>query len=198
MLRVTSFPVIGEPVPAPKTFSDDFADGDYKNWIPYGSGWFVRNGIFQMNTTEGGNTGSKAIVPSTHFKDLIYQAEVSLDDAGDSGLIFRVSNASIGADAYRGYYAGISAEKKQVVLGKSDQAWTELKTAPMEIGATKPHVIRVEAKGKSIKVFVDDMTSPKITAEDGSFSEGSIGVRRYTTRTQKNRAGFSSVSAAEM
>jgi hypothetical protein len=196
MLRVTSFPVIGEPVPAPKTFSDNFADGDYKNWIPYGSGWFVRDGIFQMNSTEGGNAGSKAIVPCTQFKDLIYQAEISLDDAGDSGLIFHVSNASIGADAYRGYYAGISAEKKQVVLGKSDQAWTELKTAPMEIDATKPHVIRVEAKGKLIKVFVDDMTSPKITAEDGSFSEGSIGVRRYTTRTQKNRAGFSSVSAA--
>ncbi|MES2438485.1 MAG: beta-L-arabinofuranosidase domain-containing protein [Verrucomicrobiota bacterium] len=195
MLRVTSFPIIGKPVPAPQTFSDDFADGDYKNWIPYGGGWFVRDGILQLNTTEGGNAGSKAVVPSTDFKDLVYQAEVTLDDAGDSGLIFRVSDASIGADAYRGYYAGISAEKKQVSLGKSDQAWTELKTAPMEIDPAKPHTIRVEAKGKSIKVFVDDMTTPKITTEDESFSQGSIGVRRYTTRTQQNRAGFSAVTA---
>ncbi|MES2658113.1 MAG: beta-L-arabinofuranosidase domain-containing protein [Verrucomicrobiota bacterium] len=195
MLRITSFPIIGKPVTAPKTFSDDFADGDYKNWIPYGSGWFVRDGVFQINSTEGGNAGSKAIVPATDFKDLVYQAEIRLDDAGDAGLIFRVSDATIGTDAYRGYYAGISAEKKQVSLGKSDQAWTELKTAPMEIDPTKPHVIRVEAKGKSIKVFVDDMTSPKIIAEDDSFSEGSIGVRRYTTRTQNNRAGFSAVKA---
>ncbi len=195
MLRVTSFPLIGKPVPAPRSFSDDFADGDYKHWITYGSGWFVRDGAFHVNTTEAGNSGSKAIVPATFFNDLVYEGEITLDDAGDSGLIFRVSDASIGADAYRGYYAGVSAERKQVTLGKSDQSWTELKTAPMDIDPAKPHVIRVEAKGKSIKVFVDDMTTPKIEAEDASFTEGSIGVRRYTTRTQKNRAAFSAIKA---
>ncbi|MEO5915937.1 MAG: beta-L-arabinofuranosidase domain-containing protein [Luteolibacter sp.] len=198
MLRVTSFPVIGKPAPAPKSFADDFSDGHYQNWITYGGGWFVRDGVFHLNTGEGGNAGSKAIVPATDFKDLVYQAKIMLDDAGDSGVIFRVSDATIGADAYRGYYAGISAEKKQVSLGKSDQGWTELKTSPMEIDPSKPHVIRIEAKGKSIKIFVDDMTTPKIEAEDGSFSEGMIGVRRYTTRTQKNRAGFSAIKAREL
>jgi hypothetical protein len=198
MLRVTSFPVIGKPAAAPKSFADDFADGDYQGWLPYGGGWFVRDGVFHANTATGGSPGMKAIVPATDFKDFVYQSEITLDDAGDSGLIFRVSNAAIGADAYRGYYAGISAEKKQVTLGKADQGWKELKTAPLEIDPNKPHVVRVEAKGKSIKIFVDDMATPKIVAEDDSFTDGAIGVRRYTTRGEKNVAGFAAIKAREL
>ncbi|MES2476905.1 MAG: beta-L-arabinofuranosidase domain-containing protein [Verrucomicrobiota bacterium] len=198
MLRVTSFPVIGTPAAAPKSFSDDFADGNSLGWITYGGGWYVRDGRFYLNTGEGGNIGSKAIVPATDFADLTYQAEIVLDEVGDSGLIFRTSQASIGANAYRGYYAGISAEKNQVILGKSDHAWTELKTASLEMDPSKPHTLRIEARGKFIKVFVNDMTTPKLEMEDNSFTHGSIGVRRYTTRTQQNRAGFSAIKASTL
>ncbi len=197
MLRVTNFPVIGEPRPAPASFSDDFADGDFLGWLPYGGTWYVRGGAFHPNTAEGGNPGLKAVVPATDFKNLIYQATITLDDAGDSGLIFRVKDAEIGPDAYQGYYAGISAEKNQVILGKADNAWKELKSVTMEIDAAKPHVIRVEAKGSKIRIFVDDMTHPKIEAQDESFSHGSIGVRRYTTRGQDNRASYSDIKAEE-
>ena len=202
MLRLTSFPVIGTPTPPATTFSDDFSDGDFKNWILYGGGWFVRDGVLHAtsNASSGGPgiSGVKAIVPATEFKDLVYQATVSLNDVGDAGLIFRVSGAQIGPDAYRGYYAGISAEKNEVMLGKADQRWSPLKTAPMEIDPTEPHVIRVEAKGARIRVFVDDMATPRIEVEDSSFSQGSIGVRRYTTRPEKNAAGFSKIEVKSL
>lgn len=199
MLRVTSFPVIGTPAPAAGTFADDFADGDFQNWIPYGGGWFVRNGVFHStsNASSGsyGLAGVKAVVPSAVFGDLDYQAEISLNEVGDAGLIFRVSGATIGADAYQGYYAGISAEKNEVVLGKADFGWTQLKSATLRIDPEKPHLIRIEAKGSRIRVFVDDMSAPKIEAEDAAFSRGSIGVRRYCTRPEKNAAGFSKIKA---
>jgi hypothetical protein len=39
--------------------------------------------------------------------------------------------------------------------------------------------VRIVAKGTSIKIFVDDMVTPKITYTDASFASGSIGVRSY-------------------
>jgi hypothetical protein len=202
MLRITSFPVIGEPAARPKSFADDFKDGDFKDWIVYGGGWFVRDGVFHSasnaHSGSGGLAGVKAVAPAAVFTDLNYQATVSINDTGDAGLIFRVSDTAIGADAYRGYYAGISSEKNEITLGKADQKWTSLKVVPTTIDASRPHDIRVEAKGKTIRVFVDDMTTPKIQLEDESFTEGSVGVRRYTTKPEKNAAGFSKIKASAL
>jgi len=196
MLRVTSFPVIGRPESG-SSFADDFADGDFKGWTPYGGGWFVRDGVFHTasNASSGsdGLAGVKAVATSAVFGDLSYQAAVTVNKSGDAGLIFRVGDAAIGADSYRGYYAGISAERNEVILGKADQKWFPLKIVGMPVEANKAHEIRVEAKGKMIRVFVDDMTTPKIEMEDDSFSQGAIGVRRFTGAPARNPAGFSKV-----
>ena len=118
-----------------------------------------------------------------------------MNGAGDAGLIFRVSGATIGPDAYRGYYAGISAEKNEVMLGKADQRWIPIASKPMKIDANRKQTIRVEALGKQIRVFVGDMDVPAIEATDDSFASGAIGVRRYTTEAAKNPAGFSAIHA---
>lgn len=202
MLRVTSFPVIGQPEAAPKEFADKFKTGNFVGWTLYGGGWFVRDGVFHSasNAHSGGSglAGVKAVAPAAVFSDFTYQASISLNRSGDAGLIFRVKDAAIGPDSYSGYYAGICPEKSQVILGKADQKWTPLKIVPMELDADKAHEIRVEAKGKSIRVFVNDMKTPKIEVEDESFSEGVIGVRRYTGDPAKNAAAFSKIRATAL
>lgn len=200
MLRVTSFPVIGEPHPAPESFTDHFAAGDFVGWIPYGGGWFVRDGALHTASNASshgfGFTGVKAVATGTHFADLVYDATVRVNDSGDAGVIFRASEPSIGADAYRGYYAGISAEKQQVILGRADNGWTPLKTVPFAIKADQDHRLRIEAEGSSLRVFVDDPENPLIEIEDSTFKEGAIGVRRYTTHPEKNAARFSAIKAS--
>ena len=58
------------------------------------------------------------------------EADVTPPPAGDAGVIFRVNKPSIGADAYEGYYAGISSSGNQVVLGSADgKSWTPLKAS---------------------------------------------------------------------
>nr|WP_226894709.1 beta-L-arabinofuranosidase domain-containing protein [Luteolibacter marinus] len=201
MLRVTSFPVIGDKDATPAaTFSDSFAAGHHDGWIFYGGGWFVRDGALQAasnaHSGSSGLAGVKAVNPAARFRDLAYEGKVTVNESGDAGLIFRVGDAAIGADTYRGYYAGISVERGEVILGKADNAWAELAAAAMPLKAGDDHVIRVEAKGSRIRVFVDDMNRPKIEVEDDSFADGCIGVRRYTTRPERNPASFSGLKAS--
>ena len=44
---------------------------------------------------------------------LRFDADVTPPPAGDAGVIFRVSNPSIGADAYEGYYAAYLRHEQQ-------------------------------------------------------------------------------------
>jgi len=202
MLRITSFPVIGKAAPAVESFSDDFKDGDFQGWNLLGGGWYVGEGALHCTSNAKsfgyGLFGVKAVVPGAVFKDFVYDGTVNVNDAGDAGLIFRVSDAAMGADNYHGYYAGISAEKNQVVLGKAENKWTELKSAPLQVKAGQPHAMRIEAEGSSIRVFVDDMDTPVIELEDASFTQGAIGVRRYATVPEKNPASFSAIKASSL
>lgn len=202
MLRVTSFPLIGTPAQPSSSFTDDFADGDFKDWVLYGGGWFVRDGALHAasNAHSGshGLAGVKAVAPAAVFSDFNYHATVTLNDTGDAGVIFRVSDPAIGPDSYRGYYAGISAEKGEITLGKADHKWIPLKVVPATIDASRPHLIRVEAKGSRLSVFLDGAAAPAIQLDDTTFGEGAIGVRRYTTRPEKNAASFSAIRATRL
>ena len=56
----------------------------------------------------------------------------------------------------------------------------------------------LDLSGKTIRVFVDDMETPKIQLDNESFSEGFIGVRRYTTKPEKNAAEFSKIKVSAL
>lgn len=182
-LRNTCLPVIGTPVMAGTTFQDDFTDGNQMGWVNYNGSFMVNNGEYFATNTEG-YSGSKSVETSTSFTDFTYDANVQVGAAGDGGLLFRASKLSMGADEYNGYYVGISAGGKNIVLGKANGSWSSLKTAPMDIIANTWYQVRVVAKGTSIKVYVNDMVTPKISFVDASFASGSVGVRCYSAITR--------------
>ncbi len=195
MLRVTDFPVLNMALPAASAYHDNFASGHADGWILYGGGWFVRDGALHPASNAGGSSygmsGVKAIATETLFADFTYDADVSVGPTGDAGLVFRVSKPAIGADAYAGYYAGISAEKGQVLLGKSDNAWTQMQSASVPIAPNKAYHLRVQAQGARLRVFVDDMQKPVFDVQDNAHVAGAIGVRHYGTDPVKIVAAFS-------
>ncbi|MGW5472762.1 family 43 glycosylhydrolase [Streptomyces chartreusis] len=153
---------------------DNFADGNALGWKPYGGTWSVGGGRYRV----GRDPGAKSLL-DTNFADFTYDADVTVNPGGgDAGLMFRVTEPSVGPDSYSGYYAGISPSGK-VVLGRANGSWTELGTARTPGAPGSTHRMRVTAVGSSIKVFVDDMKTPKISVSDGTYASGANGVRVF-------------------
>ncbi|GAA2993399.1 glycoside hydrolase family 43 protein [Streptomyces fulvorobeus] len=155
---------------------DNFADGNALGWKTYGGSWSVRDGRYRVENDLGG----KALL-DTNFADFTYDADVTLNSgAGDAGLTFRTTRPSVGWDSYSGYYAGIGPNGR-VVLGRANDNWTQLGTAQMPIAPGSTHRLRVTAVGSSIRVYVDDMTTPKISVTDSTYPSGANGVRVFNT-----------------
>lgn len=181
-IRLTYFPVIGKPkVRITNVFKDEFKTNGTNNWVNFGGSWQQQKGKYFAHST--GVKGMKSIAMATQFSNLIYDATVTiLDDNAQAGVLFRVDNPSDGADTYQGYYVGLNTSG-QVVLGKSDNNWSEIKSVNIVIKKATSYHLRVVAKGSEIKVYIDDMNTAKLEANDTSFKTGSIGLRGYGGET---------------
>lgn len=113
--------------------------------------------------------------------DFTYKAMVLTREKskGDSGVVFRVSNPAVGADAYSGYYAGIT--DGYVVLGKADGGWKEMNRVALDVQDWKFYSFIIKAVGDELSIYVDDAVTPKIRIRDGSHKKGTCGFRVYNS-----------------
>ena len=153
---------------------DNFGDNDAVGWRTYGGSWSVSGGQYRAGASYGG----KALLDDNHT-NATYDADVTVTSgAGDAGLVFRATGAAVGTDSYRGYYAGITPAGR-VVLGKANNNWTQLGAASMTITPGTRYRLRVVTSGTTIRVYVNDMATPRITVTDGSYASGRTGVRVF-------------------
>ena len=193
-LRLTDLPVLGKPRAAvlqPLVFTFDRNDTAGWSWI--GGGWFARDG--QLRTTPGGGApGAKVLVENVVCANVRCDADVTPPAVGDAGIIFRVCNPSIGADAYQGYYAGISASSGQVVFGSADgKSWTLLKSAKRNIPVDKSTKLTVTANGDRIEIRLNSEPLTVISATDDHYSAGEVGLRVYSTDADRSVSAFDNI-----
>jgi hypothetical protein len=192
-IRLSLFPVIGQPKKANKSLAENFDTGMAADWVFYGGGWFWKDGQVNSASNAGsggyGINGSKYVANGTDFKDFTYQADVKINTAGDAGLMFRVSNPAIGPDAYEGYYVGLNQLTGTVQLGKaSDQKWIVLSSEKYPVEMNKMYTLKIVAKGDKFDIFINGSAKAILSATDGQYRSGSIGLRAY-----KALASFDSV-----
>jgi glycosyl hydrolase family 43/3-keto-disaccharide hydrolase len=181
------FAADGSIQPVTMKVQDDFGDDDAIGWTTYGGTWSAAGGRYATTASYGG----KALL-DTNFANFTQDADVTpAGSRGDAGIVFRVTQPATGTDSYRGYYAGVSPTGR-VVLGKASNGWTQLASVPMTITPGVRHHLRVEAVGSSLKVYVDDLATPKISVTDASFTSGANGVRVFDTG-----AAFDNVAVAK-
>ena len=166
-------------------FTDNFA-GDISKWTTYGGTWSISSNWLTVNSGQG----YKAIANSTDFSDVSFEADIKSGSTGDAGVLFRVTGAATGGDNVIGYYAGINVGSDAVILGKMNNSWAELTRKSKALEANISYHLKVVAFGSSIKIYVDDMTTPVITYTDSTYTHGSIGLRIYNSNTY-----FANISA---
>ena len=181
-IRVTYFPVIGIPkLKKEISFEDKFSTNETNKWVNFGGSWQQQLGKYYAHST--GVKGMKSIATSTSFSNLTFKSIITiLDDNAQGGMVFRVNNASDGADIYQGYYVGLSTSD-QIIIGKSDNSWTQIKAVNFAIEKGKPYQVKITANGPIIKVYVENMEKPKIEVSDLSFQSGAVGLRAYGGET---------------
>lgn len=163
-----------KPAPVAQTdpFYSDFSKGA-DGWTIHGGEWEIKDDAYTVLA----DPGAKVIANDTMFDDFVFEADIKVNAGVNGGLVFRVNYPDVGADAYYGYYAGISPTG--VVLGKASDNWTELGTAALDIGEDTEVHVKVVAKGTLIEVFVTDMDNALISVEDDEHEIGAIGLRVY-------------------
>jgi len=192
-IRLSCFPVIGQPEKVNKTLVENFDRGMPSNWVFYGGGWFWKDGQINASSNAGsggyGINGSKYVANGTDFKDFIYQANVKINTAGDAGIMFRVARPAIGPDAYQGYYVGLDQLNGTLVFGKANgQKWAVISSEKHPVEMSKVYTLKIVAKGTKFDVFVNGSAEPVLSASDNQYHSGSIGLRTY-----KALASFDSV-----
>jgi hypothetical protein len=197
-LRLTDFPVLGDPrAPLSHPITFNFDTNETAGWSWIGGGWWVHDGKLRTTFT-GAAPGFKALIERVTCGDVRIEAEVTPPPVGDAGVVLRVRKPSIGADAYEGYYAGVSSDSQQVILGRADgKNWTLLKiiSHPIRRGDDQATKLKVTAIGDRIEVRINDEADPAIALSDDHFSDaGRVGVRVYCTDNDRAIAAFDNLT----
>lgn len=98
--------------------------------------------------------------------------------AGNAGLIVRVNDPRVGADAFDGYEIAIHADRKIVMLGRHQHNFTLLKEAPCDVGPDRWIKLAAKLDERSIEVSIDGKRVLEF-ADDHPLKPGNVGLRQW-------------------
>ena len=194
-LRISWFPWLGTPDPTVGSFHEDFDPTWSARWTVFGGNWSARTST--LSTVPASACGAKALAMATAYTNFTYEADVSVGRVGDAGLIFRASQPDIGADAYCGYYVGISAEHSSLQLGYAANSWNSLTNVPLSVTANTFYHLKIQADGPRLRIFIGNSALPLVDVSDTHFADGMLGVRDYCADGNQSYSSFTHLTAAE-
>lgn len=170
---------------AVQPFSSTF-DSSAVGWARYDGSWSAVDGTYQVNASGGfGKVGRG----DPGWGDYVVEADIKLLKAGgDAGIIVRLNNPADGTafvsspDYFQGYYCSVasgSVRLKKYNFGSSQLAAS---TAPVATNVWSH--MKVIVSGPRIRIFVDDMATPRIDFTDpqgNAFTNGKVGLRAQST-----------------
>ena len=173
-------------------FYAPFAGGTDAGWTTYGGAW-SDSATNESYSDSSSGPGDKSVAGSPSWGNYTLQGDVEVTASGQAGLIARVTNPSVGADAFDGYYLGVETSG-DAFLGRENGAWHFLNNGnvPGGVATNTWYHLTLQVVGSTLTATAQNITSPDsvtFTATDTTFSAGAIGVRdNYTTGAWRNIA----------
>ena len=181
----------GEAIPRPAGEHQGALSLPYRSDLKQGYSYFGHHQF--MEVTDGGlllgkvpsgpvnayRCGEKVVLDARAPDD--FRAAVTIDFKGNgkgrgAGLLFRVTGASVGYDAHRGYFVGVKPSQDAVLIGKMDgEGWQEMARAEVKIDTSKMHRLEVTAVGAKISINLNGETV--LTQNDSTYTRGTVGLR---------------------
>jgi GH43 family beta-xylosidase len=123
------------------------------------------------------SSGEKLILRDRAWSDCVVRAKLRVVAGGrPAGILFRTTAVSLGFDAQCGYFAGIAAERNEVILGRTDgEHWTLLAQANAPVAYERDHLLEISAVGSEITVSLNG--ERVLQKNDATWSRGTIGLR---------------------
>ena len=126
----------GYGLPYYARFTPDVED----RWTALGGTWEVVDGSMRNDSND---RGAKLLTGSPNWKDYVVEGDVQLLGEGSVGVLARVSDAELGENSHKGYFAGVRTADNSLVLGAYDFAYHEAaKVLAARSGSTVPVVPR--------------------------------------------------------
>ncbi len=156
----------------------------------FGPGWRYNDGDWSVTSEYATIDGyGKRAYGSEFWRDYTVETDILFTRSMNAGLIFRVNNPALGGagndpakgtDYLQGYFCGFNFSS--VVLGKHNFGWQLLESASIPMEMNRWYRLRVVVNEDRIRVYVDDMTEPKIDYTDPyPLINGMAGYRSFNT-----------------
>ncbi|MBB5351205.1 GH43 family beta-xylosidase [Haloferula luteola] len=141
----------------------------------------VHLGVIPAAPVNDYRCGEKLVLRGGDLSDFKASVDIAwVHGERDAGLLFRITEPTVGFDAQKGYFAGILPGQNRVILGKTDgKNWTELAASDLPKKLSGKATLGVTAQGNQLTVSVDGKTL--IDFKDDSWSHGSVGLRVVDT-----------------
>lgn len=172
---------IGDP-PSDPPIDPDFQE-DFEKQEEAQARWSLLGETDKISIADGKLTftpseNTKAVAGSEEWTDYVVESTVRLhQEGGDAGMIFRVTGAESGTNAYNGYYFGI--RKGVASFGYADGEWHHIRDVAMPVAIGQDHKLKAVVSEDRIALYVDDALVLKYY--DDRYSKGQIGFRSYLT-----------------
>lgn len=164
-------------------FEDNFDGSKESSWTQFWGDW-----------TFGGEEGGLSVTTADSTQDwpkiitgvdegwTDYVIEMDLENVAEGGVIFRSNNPVAGPDGFGGYYIGY--DSAYMFAGMDDNGtWKILPDDGPEApaAAALPYAVsmhwKIVVQGDTFTAYVDDMNTPFVQVQDGTYAQGGVGVR---------------------
>jgi signal transduction histidine kinase len=170
----------GYGLPYIARFAPDVED----RWTALGGTWEAIDGSMRNDSND---RGAKLLTGSPHWKDYIVEGDVQLLGAGSAGVLARVSEAELGENSYKGYFAGVRTVDNSLVLGAYDFAYHEAARVLLQdpVRPLRWYRVRLTVNGCQITASLSAAGMREVHTtplnDPDCFRSGSIGLRSNGT-----------------